>query len=88
VAGDSLWARWQAPRSGEGRGVSGAGRRFERLASWTAPIRAELDIELAFPERNGAQRQRRRIEAGGTREEVFAASVAETRQTYAEEVAV
>jgi carboxylate-amine ligase len=61
---------------------------IERLASWTAPIRAELDIEPAFPERNGAQRQRRRIEAGGTREEVFAASVAETRQTYAEEVAV
>jgi carboxylate-amine ligase len=61
---------------------------IERLAGWTAPIRAELDIELAFPERNGAQRQRRRIEAGGTREEVFAASVAETRQTYAEEVAV
>jgi glutamate---cysteine ligase / carboxylate-amine ligase len=61
---------------------------IERLAGWTAPIRAELGIELAFPERNGAQRQRRRIEAGGTREEVFAASVAETRQTYAEEVAV
>ncbi len=61
---------------------------IERLASWTRPIRAELGIELAFPELNGAQRQRRRIEAGGTREEVFAASVAETRQTYAEEVAV
>jgi glutamate---cysteine ligase / carboxylate-amine ligase len=60
---------------------------IERLAIWTAPIRAELGIELAFPERNGAQRQRRRIEAGGTREEVFAASVGETRQTYAEEVA-
>jgi glutamate---cysteine ligase / carboxylate-amine ligase len=60
---------------------------IERLAIWTAPIRAELGIELAFPERNGAQRQRRRIEAGGTREEVFAASVRETRQTYAEEVA-
>jgi glutamate---cysteine ligase / carboxylate-amine ligase len=61
---------------------------IERLASWTAPIRTELGIELAFPEHSGAQRQRRRIEAGGTREEVFAASVAETRQTYAEEVAV
>ena len=61
---------------------------IERLASWTAPIRTELGIELAFPEHNGAQRQRRRIEAGGTREEVFAASVAETQQTYAEEVAV
>ena len=36
-------------------------------------MRAELGIEPAFPERNGAQRQRRMIEAGATREEVFAA---------------
>jgi carboxylate-amine ligase len=61
---------------------------IERLAAWTAPIRAELGVELAFPEHNGAQRQRRRIEAGATREEIFAASVAETRQTYSEEVTV
>jgi carboxylate-amine ligase len=61
---------------------------IERLAVWTAPIRAERGIELAFPEHNGAQRQRRMIEAGATREEVFVAAVAETRQTYAEEVAV
>jgi carboxylate-amine ligase len=58
---------------------------IERLAAWTAPIRAELGIELAFPEHNGAQRQRRMIEAGATREEVFAASVAETLQTYSYE---
>ncbi|HEX3910083.1 MAG TPA: YbdK family carboxylate-amine ligase [Solirubrobacteraceae bacterium] len=61
---------------------------IERLAQWTAPIRGELGIELAFPERNGAQRQRQMIEAGATREEVFAASVAETRQTYSQEVVV
>ncbi len=61
---------------------------IERLASWTAPIRAELGIELRFPERNGAQRQSRMIEAGASREEVFAASVRETRQSYAEEVTV
>jgi carboxylate-amine ligase len=61
---------------------------IERLGVWTAPIRAELGIDLAFGERNGAQRQRRMIESGATREEVFAASVAETRQTYSEEVAV
>jgi carboxylate-amine ligase len=59
---------------------------IERLATWTAPIRGELGIELAFPERNGAQRQRRMIESGASREEVFAASVAETLQTYSEEV--
>jgi glutamate---cysteine ligase / carboxylate-amine ligase len=61
---------------------------IERLLAWTAPVRAELGIEPAFPERNGAQRQRRMIEAGATREEVFAASVAETTDTYSQEVTV
>jgi glutamate---cysteine ligase / carboxylate-amine ligase len=61
---------------------------IERLGSWTAPVRGELGIELSFPELNGAQRQRRMIEAGATREDVFAATVAQTRQTYAEEVPV
>jgi glutamate---cysteine ligase / carboxylate-amine ligase len=61
---------------------------IERLAAWTAPVRAELGIEFAFPERNGAQRQRRMIDAGATREEIFAASVTETRETYSEEIKV
>jgi carboxylate-amine ligase len=61
---------------------------IERLAAWTEPIRSELGIDLAFPERNGSQRQRQLIEAGATREEVFAASVAETQESYSEEVKV
>ncbi len=61
---------------------------IERLGAWTAPIRAELGIDPVFPERNGAQRQRAMIEAGATREEVFASSVDETRETYSEEVVV
>jgi glutamate---cysteine ligase / carboxylate-amine ligase len=61
---------------------------IDRLLAWTAPVRGELGIEPAFPERNGAQRQRRMIEGGASREEVFAASIAETRQTYAQEVTV
>jgi glutamate---cysteine ligase / carboxylate-amine ligase len=60
----------------------------ERLLAWTAPVRAEIGIEPIFPERNGAQRQRQMIEAGATREEVFAASVNETRESYPEEVTV
>jgi glutamate---cysteine ligase / carboxylate-amine ligase len=60
----------------------------ERLAAWTAPIRAELGIDLSFPERNGAQRQRAMLAQGASREEVFAATVRETRQTYVQEVAV
>ena len=61
---------------------------IDRLAAWTEPMRAELGIELAFPERNGAQRQRRMIDAGAAREDVFAASVQETRESYPQEVPV
>ena len=61
---------------------------IERLCAWSAPVRRELGIDLAFPERNGAQRQRALIEAGASRAEVFAAAVRETRQTYSEEVTV
>ena len=60
----------------------------ERLARWTEPVRNEIGLEPAFPERNGAQRQRRLIEAGEPAEEVFAASVRETLQTYSQEVTV
>jgi carboxylate-amine ligase len=56
------------------------------LLSWTAPMRAELGIEPALPALNGAQRQRRAIESGAPMEEVFATSVQETRQSYAQEV--
>ena len=65
-----------------------ARQAIDRLGAWTAPVRGELGIDLTFPEQNGAQRQRRMIEGGASREEVFAASVHETRQTYSEEVAV
>jgi carboxylate-amine ligase len=61
---------------------------IERLAAWTTPVREELGIDLSFPPRNGAQRQRALIEAGASREDVFAATVHETTQTYAQEVAV
>ena len=87
---------WRAIRFGlDGRlidleqGVEYPARRaIERLLEWTAPIRSELGIDPVFPEHSGAQRQRRMIEAAATREEVFAASVKETRQTYSEEVTV
>ena len=71
------------------RGVEYPAREvIERLAAWTAPVREELGIDLSFPERNGAQRQRTMIEAGASREEGFAATIHETTQTYAQEVAV
>ncbi|HEY2767268.1 MAG TPA: YbdK family carboxylate-amine ligase [Solirubrobacteraceae bacterium] len=61
---------------------------IDRLLAWTAPVRGELAIEPVFPERNGAQRQRALIDAGASREEVFAACARETRQTYSEEIKV
>jgi carboxylate-amine ligase len=61
---------------------------IDRLGAWTAPVREELAIDLTFPERNGAQRQRRMIDEGATREEIYAASVHETRASYSEEVTV
>ncbi len=87
---------WRAIRFGlDGRLIDleraeeyAAREAIERLGAWTAPVRGELGIDLAFPERNGAQRQRQLIDAGASREEVFAASVAETLQTYSEEVTV
>ena len=51
-------------------------------------MRAEIGIDVALPERNGAQRQRDRLKEGATREEVFAATVRETRDSYAQEVKV
>jgi glutamate---cysteine ligase / carboxylate-amine ligase len=58
----------------------------DRLLAWTAPVRAELGIEIAFPELNGAQRQRRMLDARAPLDEVLASSVRETRATYYEEV--
>ncbi|HEY4096325.1 MAG TPA: YbdK family carboxylate-amine ligase [Baekduia sp.] len=56
------------------------------LLTWTGPVRAELGVEPALPALNGAQRQRRAIASGTPMEEVFATSVQETRQSYAQEV--
>jgi len=60
---------------------------LERLLHWTEPVRGELGLgDPAFPERNGAQRQRRALGAGATLNEVFAESIRETQRSYAEGV--
>src|SRR6478735_4542378 len=48
---------------------------IDRLCAWTG-------VDLTFPELNGAQRQRRMIDAGATPYEVFKQCVDETRATY------
>jgi carboxylate-amine ligase len=87
---------WRAIRFGlDGRMIDPArGEEYpaaqvvERLAAWTAPIRAELALDVSLPERNGAQRQRRMIDAGASMQEVFAESVRETQESYSQEVRV
>jgi carboxylate-amine ligase len=65
--------------------VFSAAAAGERLLQWTAPVRADMGIEPSFPALNGAQRQRRAIDAGATMQEVFATAVRETSQTYVQE---
>jgi len=84
---------WRAIRSGlDGNLVDiereqeyPAAAAVEQLLAWTAPVRAELGIDPAFPALNGAQRQRRAIGAGASMQEVYAATVRETSQTYVRE---
>ena len=52
-----------------------AAEALDRLKAWTG-------VDVALPELNGAQRQRRMIDAGGTPYEVFKQCVEETRATY------
>jgi carboxylate-amine ligase len=59
----------------------------ESLLAWTAPARREHGLgEPAFGERNSAQRQRAHIADGASPAEVYAATVRETRASYAQEV--
>ncbi len=60
----------------------------ERLAAWTAPMRAELGIDVVLPEHNGAQRQRRLLDGGASLQEAYAAAVRETQHSYPQEVPV
>jgi glutamate---cysteine ligase / carboxylate-amine ligase len=60
----------------------------DRLLAWTAPVRAELGLDVTLPELNGAQRQRRLIDAGASVEDVYAETVRETRETYVQEAIV
>jgi glutamate---cysteine ligase / carboxylate-amine ligase len=60
----------------------------DRLLAWTTPARMALGIEIALPEENGAQRQKRQLAEGASIEDIYADEVALTQRTYAaEEVA-
>jgi carboxylate-amine ligase len=55
-----------------------ASEALDRLKAWTG-------ADIALPELNGAQRQRRMIDAGASAAEVYAAAVRETHATYLQE---
>ncbi len=55
-----------------------AAEALDRLRAWTG-------ADFALPELNGAQRQRRMIEAGASPAEVYATAVRETHATYLQE---
>ena len=55
-----------------------AAEALDRLNAWTG-------ADVVLPKLNGAQRQRRMIDAGATPAEVYAACLAETQATYFEE---
>jgi carboxylate-amine ligase len=55
---------------------------FDRLLGWTEPARSSLGIEVALPERNGAERSRAALVEGASLEDVYRDAVAETARTY------
>ncbi len=60
-----------------------AAETLDRLLAWTAPVRAALGIEVSLPQLNGTQRQRQMLESGASLSEVYGATIAATRETYA-----
>jgi len=82
---------WRAIRFGmDARFVDFSARRevdareaVEQLLAWSAPARSAAGIaEPKLAARNGAQRQRDAIAAGENMQQIFAAAVAETRESY------
>ncbi len=54
----------------------------DQLLEWTTPIRAELAIEPQFPQQNGAERQAEELAKGLSIKDVYASTVAQTRQMF------
>ena len=82
---------WRAVRYGmdgkmidfERGGEEPTRRAVERLIEWTAPVSRELGLDPRAHEGNGAQRQRAMLAEGASMQDVYAASVKETRETFA-----
>ena len=85
---ENLWRAIRHGRDGKqidfrrGREVE-VSELLDGLLAWTEPARSRLGIDVALPERNGAQRAREALDAGISIEDVYRDAVAETRRTYA-----
>ncbi len=55
---------------------------LEEVLVWTEPARTQLGLDLALPERNGAERAREALDSGVSIEDIYRDAVAETRRTY------
>jgi carboxylate-amine ligase len=81
---------WRALRYGldgelldlERRAAYPTAEALDRLLAWTAPVRAELGIDVALPARNGAQRQRELLQSGMSLAEAYTTVQTQTRETY------
>ncbi len=60
---------------------------LEEVLAWAEPARAQLGLDLALPEKNGAERAREALDSGLSIEDVYRDAVAETRRTYSGEKA-
>jgi carboxylate-amine ligase len=60
---------------------------LEEVLVWTEPARAQLGLDLALPEKNGAERAREALDSGVSIEDIYRDAVAETRRTYSGEKA-
>ncbi len=85
---------WRAIRHGLGGAMINLERgeevptraAVEALWEWTAPVRAELGVDVPTDGPNGAERQRAALATGASLHEVYASAVLETANTYATEV--
>ena len=55
---------------------------ISQLQEWTGPVRGELGIDTALPERTGARRQLDHLGSGASLPDVYASTVALTGESY------
>jgi carboxylate-amine ligase len=89
---ENLWRAVRHGMDGDFIAFRGGGKllpareALDRMISWTEPARAQLEIEVDLPERNGAQRAREAFEGGASIEDIYRDALAETKRTYTADI--